>query len=69
MQGWIMHENSIAIRYIQAKLYRQFNVSGQRRESKMFYCKVCEGKVCTSEYITEEPDAVVPHVRICVGLA
>ncbi len=21
----------------------------------------------TSEYITEEPDAVVPHVRICVG--
>ena len=21
----------------------------------------------TSKYITEEPDAVVPHVRICVG--
>ncbi|MFT4764457.1 MAG: hypothetical protein ACI9OH_001551 [Oleispira sp.] len=21
----------------------------------------------TSEYITEEPDAVIPHVRICVG--
>jgi hypothetical protein len=21
----------------------------------------------TGEYITEEPDAVVPHVRICVG--
>jgi hypothetical protein len=23
----------------------------------------------TSEYITEEPDAVIPHVRICVGSA
>jgi hypothetical protein len=21
----------------------------------------------TSEYIIEEPDAVIPHVRICVG--
>jgi hypothetical protein len=21
----------------------------------------------TSEYITEEPDAVIPHVRICMG--
>ncbi len=24
---------------------------------------------CASKYITEEPDAVVPHVRICVGAA
>lgn len=23
----------------------------------------------TSEYITEESDAVIPHVRICVGAA
>ena len=62
-----MHENSIAIRYIETESYRQFNVTGQRSESKMFYCRICEGKVYTSEYITEELDAVVPHVRICVG--
>ena len=24
---------------------------------------------CTSKRLTEEPDAVVPHVRICVGSA
>jgi hypothetical protein len=29
--------------------------------------KVREDKYCTSKYITEEPDAVVPLVRICVG--
>ena len=29
--------------------------------------KVHEDKNCTSKYITEEPDAVVPLVRICVG--
>ena len=26
-----------------------------------------EDKFCTGKYITEEPDAVVPQVRICVG--
>lgn len=25
--------------------------------------------IYTGEYITEEPDAVIPHVRICVGSA
>jgi hypothetical protein len=25
------------------------------------------GVIYTREYITEEPDAVIPHVRICVG--
>jgi len=25
--------------------------------------------IYAGEYITEEPDAVVPHVRICVGAA
>ena len=29
--------------------------------------KVRIGLSCASKYITEEPDAVVPHVRICVG--
>ena len=29
--------------------------------------KVCFGLSCASKYITEEPDAVVLHVRICVG--
>ena len=62
-----MHENLIAINYIQTKLCRQLNIAGQRNESKMFYYRTREGKVCTSEYITEEPDAVVPHVRIRVG--
>ena len=28
-----------------------------------------KGVFYTSEYITEEPDAVIPHVRICVGAA
>ena len=29
--------------------------------------RVRVGLSCASKYITEEPDAVVPHVRICVG--
>jgi len=29
----------------------------------------CLIKFCTGKYITEEPDAVVPHVRICLGAA
>jgi hypothetical protein len=64
-----MRENQIAICYIQAKLCRLLNIAGQRNESKMFNYRTREGKVCTSEYITEEPDAVILHVRICVGSA
>ena len=29
--------------------------------------RVRSGRYCASKYIAEEPDAVVPHVRICVG--